>query len=96
MKNTVQFDLGRVLATRTAVDTFSDEELRRMLIRHAHGDWGNLKKADKRANDEALLDGSRILSRYDLENGRSAYIITDAEDDFGRRLHTTICLPSEY
>lgn len=96
MKNTVQFDLGQVFATRGAHDEFDIFEMHQMLHRHASGDWGDLEDEDKRLNDEALLDGSRILSRYDFSDERSAYVITEAEDDGGIRKYTTVLLPSEY
>ena len=96
MKSAARFELGKVVATRGAHDEFDMFEIHQMLHRHASGDWGDLEEEDKRANDEALLDGSRILSRYDLSGDRSAYVITEAEDDLGRRSYTTVLLPSEY
>lgn len=96
MKNIVQFDLGRVVATRGAHEEFDLFEMHQMLHRHASGDWGDLEAEDKRLNDEAVHDGSRILSRYDLSGDRSAYVITEAADDLGRRSYTTVLLPSEY
>ena len=32
--------------------------------KHMSGDWGDLGEDDKRANDQALVDGSRLLSAY--------------------------------
>ena len=64
-------------------------------------DWGDLSDEDKRLNDEALHDGSRILSAYIL----SAYIlppevkiwiITEATDEKGERAATTALLPEDY
>jgi len=41
-----------------------------------NGDYGDLDKADKQANERALDFGDdRLLSRYDLENG-AIYIET--------------------
>ena len=96
MKKDIQFDIGRVVATRGAHEEFDLFEIHQMLHRHAHGDWGNLEDEDKRLNDEAVLDGSRILSRYDLSGDRSAYVITEEADYLGRRSYTTVLLPSEY
>jgi hypothetical protein len=47
-------------------------------------------------NDESLKDGSRLLSAYLLKDGTKIWIITEAEDDNGKREATTILLPEEY
>ena len=47
-------------------------------------------------NDEALQDGSRILSAYITRAGEKIWIITEATDDRGQRSATTILLPDEY
>jgi hypothetical protein len=46
---------------------------------------------DWRLNDEALRDGSRLLSAYETERGVRLWIITEAD-----RSATTILLPDEY
>ena len=51
---------------------------------------------DKRANDQALVDGSRLLSAYTTLLGVKIWIITEAADDEGRRAATTAILPEEY
>jgi len=66
-----------------------------LLARHATCDWGELDNEDKRANELALADGSRILSAYTVKNHR-IWIITDAVEDDGHRHQTTILLASEY
>jgi hypothetical protein len=87
------FALGRMLATPGAL-----EELARasqtpldLLVRHAAGDWGDLDAEDSRANDEALVDGDRLLSAYRLSTGEKLWVITEAD-----RSATTILRPSEY
>ena len=60
------------------------------------GDWGDLCEEDKRSNDEALVDGSRILSAYHTELGEKLWVITEAVDDEGVRQATTFLLPDEY
>src|SRR5689334_22275727 len=67
-----------------------------LLARHVGGDWGDLDDEDKRLNDEALKDGSRLLSAYNLRSGIRIWIITEAADDSGHRAATTILLPDEY
>ena len=51
---------------------------------------------DKRLNDQALLDGSRLLSAYRTLKGERIWIITEAVGDDGKRSATTILLPSQY
>jgi hypothetical protein len=60
------------------------------LGRHLRGDWGDLGVEDRRANEDALRGGDRILSAYH-ENGIKFYIITEWD-----RSATTVLLPEEY
>ena len=66
------------------------------LDKHAAGDWGEVDAGDKRANEDALVSGDRLLSAYlTLKNVR-LWIITEAEDDQGNRAATTLVLPEQY
>jgi hypothetical protein len=67
-----------------------------LLSRHVSGDWGDMCEEDKQANERALEDGSRIFSSYVLTTGEKLWVITEAEDDQGRRAASTILKPSEY
>ena len=58
------------------------------LEKHVQGDWGQVDDEDKRANDQALVDGSRILSAYKTLLGVKIWIITEAVDDEGNRAAT--------
>ena len=51
---------------------------------------------DDQLNDEALKDGSRILSAYLTLKGKKLWILTEATNDDGHRESTTILLPDEY
>lgn len=65
-----------------------------LLNRHVSGDWGDVDKGDKRRNEEALIDGERILSKYTVtvENrAQDVYVITEAD-----RRATTVLLTHEY
>jgi len=42
------------------------------------------------------VDGSRLLSAYKTLKGERIWIITEAADDQGRRVASTILLPQEY
>ena len=66
-----------------------------LLLRHARCDWGELTADDKRANDVALVDGSRILSSYTFPAGK-VWILTEAKGDEGHRASTCVMLPSDY
>ena len=61
------------------------------LARHARGDWGELDPADWNANETALIDGTRLLSAYELSSGVKIWIITESD-----RSSTCILLPEEY
>lgn len=89
------FSPGRTVATRGALSTFPESELRDCFARHLTGDWGDICDEDKELNDMAVGDGSRILSAYTIR-GEKLWVITEAEDDEGIRYSTTFLLPSEY
>jgi hypothetical protein len=95
MENTMaaKFALGKVVATPGALEMLASLGLSpsEFLERHASGDWGNVCQEDKQLNDEALIDGSRLLSAYDLANGERLWIISEAD-----RGSTCLLRPSEY
>jgi len=66
------------------------------LNQHVAGNWGIVGAEDWALNDQALVDGSRILSAYPTLKGKKLWIITEAMDDDGRRAVTTLLLPEEY
>jgi hypothetical protein len=100
--NQPRFSLGQVVATPQAMATL--ERLGKSVVEyielHVKGDWGDLSEDDKQANEDALVDGSRILSSYILEGEGDEvvklWVITEAEDDSGRRVATTALLAEEY
>lgn len=56
-----RFPLGRTVGTSAVIALGID--LTRYLFRHRQcGDWGDLCDEDKQANDNALVQGGRILS----------------------------------
>lgn len=62
------------------------------LLRHLHGDWGEVPPEDARANEWSLLHGERLLSAYTTSDGKTRFwIITEAD-----RASTTFLLPEEY
>ena len=93
-----KFDLGQIVATSQALQSLeeSGQSPSVFLDRHAQGDWGDVCEEDKQLNDQALIDGSRILSSYTTLQGVKIWIITEAADDNGNRMASTILLPEEY
>ena len=94
------FDLGQVVATPRALAAMEEagDSPSTFLRRHHVGDWGDVCDEDKALNDEALKDGSRLLSSYKTggNNGTKLWVITEAKDGQGRRAATTLLLPEEY
>ena len=91
-----KFSPGQLVATQGANASFTPEEQRRCLARNLQGDWGDPCAEDKAANDQALKDGSRILSSYNLSGNQKLWIITEAVGDDGQRESTCMLLPEEY
>ena len=97
--NNSKFPLGQIVATPGALEALNDsgQTPSDFLSRHAQGDWGSeLCAEDRQLNDQALIDGSRILSAYKTKQGVKIWVITEAADDGGQRAATTILLPEEY
>jgi hypothetical protein len=88
--NTVTFPLGRLVMTTNAARRLTLREMNDGLRRHAAGDWGDLCREDAKANDQALLDGGRLLSAYG-EGDQRFWIITEAD-----RSATIILMPADY
>jgi len=93
----IQVELGQVVMT-SGVNTLLEQHplvghlhAQRILSRHRSGDWGDLLGAeDKASNDQAIEDGTRLLSAYELF-GEKIWIITEWD-----RSVTTFLFPSEY
>lgn len=83
---------GQLVATPGAISFLGSKTVTPLALvaRHVHGDWGNLSADDRKANDEAILNGSRIFSAY-LITGIKLYVITESD-----RSYTTVLLASEY
>jgi hypothetical protein len=88
------FKIGKVVITPGALEALreSGESPWVFLIRHVAGDWGNIDLHDKQQNEQALLDGSRLLSAYSTAKGAKIWVITEAEP----RSSTCILTPEEY
>jgi hypothetical protein len=94
-----RFFLGQIVSTQGAMGACSEAHRLKCLNRYARGDWGNVCGDDKATNDQALIDGDRVLSAYPIDptkpsNGygeNCLWIITEAD-----RSVTTFLLPDEY
>ena len=95
---TSKFSPGKLIATPNALEelAYSGQTQDFFLGKHVRGDWGDIGAEDWQANEQALVDGGRLLSTYKTLKGVKLWIITDAEDDDGHRAATTILLPDEY
>jgi len=93
-----KFSLGQILATPGALEALetSGQNVQFFLARHVRGDWGEVDDEDKLANDQSLVDGSRLLSAYRTLKNTRIWIITEAADDHGHRVATTCLKPEEY
>lgn len=101
------FDLGQCCATPGAIQLMQDAwgdawhvRMTLLFARHASGDWsdpGVLGNEDRKANDDAVRDGDRILSAYLVGPQKAKlWIITEAVGDDGKRASSCLLLSSEY
>lgn len=90
-KETNLFELGRFVITATAQGCLNSEDAFMAVLRHTTGDWGDLCEEDRRANDQALSLGGRLLSAY-LDRDETVFWVISKAD----RSATTILLPSDY
>ena len=97
-KQKARFSLGQTVATPGALEALQRNNATGLeyLRRHASSDWGIVCEEDKRANDEALKTGARLMSAYFLPDETKLWIITEAADNDGNRAATTLLLPDEY
>ena len=85
------FSLGTLVMTEGVREKVPLKESWDALIRHLVGDWGDLSEKDWALNDEALVNGSRLMSVYQTSSGIRFWIITEWD-----RSVTTLLLPNEY
>lgn len=87
----MKFGIGHIYITANAMQVLAEEDTREALRRHMSGDWGDVGAEDWKWNDQALEQGTRLLSSYKSVKGEKFWIITEAD-----RLSTTILLPEDY
>lgn len=86
-----KFRLGRIVSTPNALSRLTQEDILRGIQRHQSGDWGDICAEDRQVNDQALVEGTRLLSAYTAANGTKFWLITEAD-----RSVTTVLLPEDY
>lgn len=97
-----RFQLGNIYCTPGALEILERLQVNPLVLlgRHIRGDWGCVSKGDAQANVDALREGSRILSAYELTDSTDTadtdksikiWLITEAD-----RSATTLLLPEEY
>jgi hypothetical protein len=88
-----KFALGQTVATPGSLDVIDKAGHLpvEFLLRHHHGDWGELDPEDRRENERALRLGGRLLSSYRTRLDAKLWIITEWD-----RSATTLLLPEEY
>lgn len=89
------FKLGRqVVSQKISIELLENKlfaiEIFDALERFCNKDWGEMDEEDKASNEQALIEGSRIMGAYQTCKGK-IWIITEAD-----RTATTILFPSEY
>lgn len=97
----LKFRLGQLAATPGSLETLEriDVSPIELIRRHSRGDWGDVHPEDRELNEQALIDGGRLMSVYKLKAAQARkedddvtiWVITEAD-----RSVTTILLPSEY
>ncbi len=88
-----KFPLGQIVATPGALEALAESGQTPdfFLDKHVQGDWGEVCNEDKKLNDEALLDGSRLLSAYRTLKNERIWVITEAD-----RSSSCLLKPEEY
>jgi hypothetical protein len=92
------FSLGHLFATPASLELLERHAVNPSTLRsrHQYGDWGDLGAGDKNANDQALIDGNRVLSAYVI-GGEQLYLLTEpVNEETGQRRSTCLMLAREY
>jgi hypothetical protein len=87
------FDLGEVVVTAGVEELLATLclEPAMFIARHVTGDWGDLCEQDQETNQDAVEQGGRVFSSYNLPDNHKVWVITEWD-----RSYTTVLLPSEY
>ena len=88
-----RFELGQLVATPGALAALDEAGHipPEFLLRHKHGDFGDLPPEDLAENERAVREGSRVFSAYRTRLDATLWCITEWD-----RSATTLLLPDEY
>ena len=95
------FSLGHVVATPAARARIEKNgaSIPQRLTRHQTGAWQELCKEDREANWQAVFNGNRILSAFNLgraDQPAKIWIISEGHEPVQSYSVTTILLPEDY
>ena len=95
------FSLGHVVATPAALALIEKNgaSIPQLLNRHQTGAWQELCKEDREANWQAVFNGNRILSAFNLgraDQPAKIWIISEGHEPVQSYSVTTILLPQDY
>jgi hypothetical protein len=95
-ENHMKFKSGQLVMTRGVNDLVADNgkfaaHVYQSLKRHLAGDWGEVCKEDRAANESALREGDRLFSVYKKVGLPDIWVITEWD-----RSVTTTLFPEEY
>ena len=92
-KTSAKFPLGQTVATPGALEALQEagQSPAEFLSRHVQADWGEVCAEDGKLNDDALVNGERVLSAYRTCKGVRLWVITEAD-----RSSTCVLLPEDY
>jgi len=82
---------ANVLVKVSSGSEAASEDILLAITRHQAGDWGELSEEDRTTNDQALIQGDRILSAYRSARGVKFWVISEASREV-----TTVLLPEDY
>lgn len=85
------FELGRTVITTNAEGKLDPLSVQKALNRYIKGDWGDIPDEDRKANEDALRHGDRLMGVYKDVNGVKFWVITEWD-----RSVTTVLLPEDY
>ena len=95
------FSLGHVVATPAALALIEKNgaSIPQLLNRHQTWAWQELCKEDREANWQAVFNGNRILSAFNLgraDQPAKIWIISEGHEPVQSYSVTTILLPEDY
>src|ERR1700685_1985604 len=87
----INLRLGRLPSTPGAIAAMAKagQDPLELINRHRTGDWGDVDAQDWAANEQAVMQGERVLSAFTLKDGVRVWIISESD-----RAATTLLLPS--